>query len=101
SLFIVKAANPMLIRSMNAIMKRTKTNGMMCVRSLWIVVASIAVGAGAGAEAIPHLGLLLRGSVALTSVGSESVVKSRHCYGIITFRTRRDLPAKGYSILVT
>ena len=46
--FMVNAANPMLIRSMKAITKRTKTNGMIRVRNLRIVVASIALGATAG-----------------------------------------------------
>src|SRR5579864_3315853 len=54
SLFIVNAANPMLILSTKLITKRTKTNGMMCVRSLRIVVASIVLGAGAGLALTPH-----------------------------------------------
>ena len=47
SLFMVNAAKPMLIRSTKLITKRMKTNGMMCVRNLRIVVASIALGARA------------------------------------------------------
>jgi len=54
SLFIVSAAKPMLIRSTKLITKRTKTNGMMCVRSLRIVVSSIVLGAGAGLALTQH-----------------------------------------------
>src|SRR5215813_11782406 len=54
SLFMVKAANPILILSMNAIMKRTNTNGIIRVRSLRTVVASIAPGARAGLAPTPH-----------------------------------------------
>src|SRR6516162_7406111 len=54
SLFIVRAANPMLFRSRAAMMNRTKTNGMMCVRSLRIIVTSIVLGARAGLVVTSH-----------------------------------------------
>ena len=53
-LFIVKAANPMLLRSSTAMMKRTNTNGMMCDCSLSSVVASIVLGARAVVALTPH-----------------------------------------------
>src|SRR5215831_1458071 len=54
SLFMVKAAKPMLILSTKLMTNRTKTNGMMCVRSLRIVVASIVLGARAVVALTPH-----------------------------------------------
>src|SRR5215831_19033018 len=77
SLFIVSAAKPMLIRSTKLMTNRTKTNGMTCVSSLRIVVASIDLG-GAGAEAISHLGLasLIAVKCSTDQRGSEAVVKS-------------------------
>ena len=46
--FPVKAANPILIRSRKATMNKMKTNGMIRLRSLRIVLASIAAGATGG-----------------------------------------------------
>ena len=54
SLFMFNAAKLMLIRSTKLITKRTKTNGMMRVRSLRIVVASIGLGTSAGLTLTPY-----------------------------------------------
>src|SRR5262249_60585703 len=54
SLFMVNAANPMLIRSTKLMTKRMNTNGMMFVRSLRIVVAWIVLGASAGLALTQH-----------------------------------------------
>jgi hypothetical protein len=57
SLFIVKAANPMLIRSRKQTTKRTEIKGRILIRTLWDVLASIDMAGAANSLAKAHLGV--------------------------------------------
>jgi hypothetical protein len=56
-LFIVKAANPMLIRSRKQTTKRTEIKGRILIRTLWDVLASIDMAGAANSLAKTHLGV--------------------------------------------
>src|SRR5215472_11021832 len=55
SLFIVKAANAMLIRSRKQMTKRMKIKGRILIRTLWSVLASIEIARVADSLAKVHL----------------------------------------------
>src|SRR5215469_5068230 len=59
SLFIVNAANAMLIRSRKQTTKTTKIKGRILIRTLWSVLASIDVAGAANSLAKVHLGVRL------------------------------------------
>src|SRR5882762_3123551 len=59
SLFIVNAANPMLIRSRKQTTKSRKTKGRILIRTFWIVLASMDMARAADSLVKVHLGVRL------------------------------------------
>src|SRR6266478_9144441 len=57
SLFIVNAANVMLMRSRKATMYRTKMKGMILIRTFWIVLASMIIAVCVCLVGQAHLGV--------------------------------------------
>ena len=58
-MLIVKAANPMFIRSRKQTTKRTEIKGRILIRTLWSLLAWMDVARTANSLAESHLGVIL------------------------------------------